>query len=96
MQILDLANIVLLSVIKNLQKIVRLITDCQQFALFRLKRIFSKEGGIIAGPPYVRLPISLLIVEGINEFFESLEIVEDLSVFGNEVIDLLSFCLNSI
>lgn len=73
-----------------------LVLDGQIFSLLRLKGIFGEEHWVIVCFSYIGLPVSLRVVEGVYEVFVGLEVVENFSVLGDEVIDLLSFCLETI
>jgi hypothetical protein len=95
-QVLDLPDVVFLSVVEDLQQVVGLVLDGQVLSLFRLKGVFSEEHGIVVGLSHVRFPVSLWVVEGIDEIFESLQVIEDFSVLGDQVINLLCFGLDAV
>ena len=96
MQVLDLPDVVFLCVVEYFQQIVRLISNGEMLPLLRLKNVFSKKHRVIIWLTNIWFPVALLIIKGIYELFESFKIVENLSVFGNEIIDLFSFCFNAI
>jgi hypothetical protein len=81
MQILDLSNVIFLSIVKNLQKIMWLISNGEVLSLFRLKSVFSKKHWIIICLPHIGLPVSLDIVKGVYEILKCFEVVEHLGIF---------------
>ena len=96
MQILDLSDVVFFCVVEYFQQIVRLISDCEMFPFLWFECVFSQKHRVVVGLANIGFPVALSIIEGINEFFEGFEVVEDFGVFGDEIIDLFGFCFDAI
>jgi hypothetical protein len=93
---LDLSDVVLLGVVEDLQQVVWLVPDGEVFSLFRLEGVFGQEHWVVVGTAHVGLPVPLGIVEGVDELFESFEVIQYLRILRDEVVDLLCFCLNAV
>ena len=96
MQILDFSDVVFLCVVEDLQQVVWLVANSQVFPFLGLEGVFCEEHWIVVGTADIGLPVALGIVEGVDEFFESFQVIQYFSILRDEVVNLLGLCLNAI
>lgn len=107
MEVLDLADVVLLGVGEDFEQVLWLETDDQLggFCNVVLQVLQAEPADVLGHEHHLlilchllaeRPPVPLLIIERVNELFISLQVVQRLSVLRNQIIKLLRLCLKRI